>query len=78
LQDAAVPTRYSDDAEGIGFAKGRNKQPVFDETDEDLAPLLSQFRSHLESIQANGNQLESVGDAIAGAQASLRAALLAT
>jgi CENP-Q, a CENPA-CAD centromere complex subunit len=78
LQKPTVSTRYADDAEGIGLVRGRNKQRVFDETDEDLAPLLSQFRSHLESIQANGNQLEGVGDAIAVAQASLRIALSAT
>lgn len=74
----AAPARHADNADSIGLMKGRNKHHVFDETDEDLAPLLSQFRSHLESIQANGSQLEGVGDAIASAQAALRTALPAT
>ncbi|KAE9984236.1 hypothetical protein EG327_005092 [Venturia inaequalis] len=70
-----TPARHSDNADSIGLARARNKHHVFDETDEDLTPLLSQFRSHLESIQANGSQLEGVGDAIASAQAALRTAL---
>lgn len=73
-----APAHHADHAENIGLAKGPNTHHVFDETDEDLASLLSQFRSHLESIQANGSQLEGVGDAIASAQAALRSALPTT
>ncbi|KAE9982173.1 hypothetical protein EG328_011085 [Venturia inaequalis] len=75
LIEMTTPARHSDNADSIGLARARNKHHVFDETDEDLTPLLSQFRSHLESIQANGSQLEGVGDAIASAQAALRTAL---
>lgn len=74
----AAPARHADNADSIGLMKGRDKHHLFNEADEDLAPLLSQFRSHLESIQANGSQLEGVGDAIASAQAALRTALPAT
>jgi hypothetical protein len=67
--------RYSDDAESIGLVKRSACDSVLGEPDEDVAPLLAQFRSHLESIQANGQQLEGVGDAIASAQAYLAVAL---
>lgn len=73
-----APARYADDADSIGFASRRNNQHHFDELDDELAPLLSQFGSHLESIQANGSQLEGVGDAITITEASLRSALPAT
>ncbi|QDS73643.1 hypothetical protein FKW77_002328 [Venturia effusa] len=78
LHEIAASARHADSADNIGLAKDRNKHHVFDEVDKDLAPLLSQLRSHLESIRANGNQLEGVEGAIADAQAALRIALQAT
>lgn len=44
---------------------------VLDNHDEHLEPLLNQFRSHLESIHANGVQIEGVLDGISSAHAAL-------
>jgi hypothetical protein len=44
---------------------------VFDMSDPELQPLIAQFESHLESIQANGAQTEGLGEAMSSAHAAL-------
>ena len=68
-------TRSVDDAEAIGLVSRSTEDLVFDETDPELEPLLSQFGSHLESIQANGMQLDGLGEAISRAHAALSTAV---
>jgi hypothetical protein len=40
-------------------------------SDPELEPLIVQFENHLESIRANGAQLEGLGEAISNARAAL-------
>jgi hypothetical protein len=47
------------------------EESVFDMSDPELEPLITQFGSHLESILANGAQIEGLGDAISNAHAAL-------
>jgi hypothetical protein len=48
---------------------------IFDNEDPDLAPILAQLTSHLESIQANSQQAEGVADAILSTRAALERVL---
>jgi hypothetical protein len=60
-----------DGAEQIGLERGEKYEDVFDMEDEDLAPILGQLQSHLESIHGNSRQVDGVEDAIAGASVML-------
>ncbi len=49
-----------EDPESIGLVAASNSNTVFDEPDEDLAPLLSQLQNHLDSIKANTSQVVDI------------------
>lgn len=48
---------------------------IFDNADPDLAPILAQLTSHLESIQANSEQLDSIDDSMSRTRAALESVL---
>jgi kinetochore protein Fta7 len=75
LLEPASAARRIDDAESIGLVDRQVEASVFDMSDPELEPLLQQFGSHLESILANGEQIEGLEEAISTAHAALNPVL---
>lgn len=73
MEKSTRSARGIDDAESIGLVRRPAVDSVFDMSDPELEPLIAQFGSHMESVQANGLQLEGLGEAISNAHAALSA-----
>jgi CENP-Q, a CENPA-CAD centromere complex subunit len=66
----------SDGPDSIGLvSEVMDVDSLFDTEDPDLAPILAQLTSHLESIRANSQQVEGIADGIFGTRAALERVL---
>jgi hypothetical protein len=72
LLDFETSASSNDGPDQIGFVVEADRHTsIFDSEDADLAPLLSQLHSHLESIHGNSRQVDGIEDAIMGASTVL-------
>lgn len=72
LLDSTEIDRVSgDDADSIGLITEAPAADSLDEPDEDIAPLLSQLRDHLASINANIQQVADVDEEMLRTRAAL-------
>lgn len=63
---------FGDSPDDIGLvARNSAVDSLFDEEDEDLSPILVQLRRHLESIHANGMQVQGLPDTLTEASIAL-------
>lgn len=53
-----------DGPDDIGLLTDTKEVSIFEAEDDDLQPVLEQFRNHMESIRANHGQVESIPEAI--------------
>lgn len=78
LKRTAAASGLVDDADSIGLVPSkREESSLFVNLDTDLAPLLNQLRSHLESMQSNHEQVEGIDSAMERAHAALDSVLYA-
>lgn len=60
-----------DDVASINFQKRKHTEDVELDGIAELAPLIGQFRDHLESMRSNAEQVEGLDDGIGRATATL-------
>jgi kinetochore protein Fta7 len=66
---------FGDTPDEIGFVQQDQAwESIFDD-DSDLSPILSQLKSHLESIQSNSMQVQGIPDALADASLAVEGIL---
>jgi hypothetical protein len=66
----------SDGPEDIGLVSEVIEDDlIFETEDAELAPILGQLTSHMESIYANGQQVRGIEDGISSARAALEGVL---
>jgi hypothetical protein len=75
LEGSDVQKLALDDADSIGLVAASCSSNIFDEPDEDLAPLLSQLQNHLDSIKTNAQQVAEVDEEMLRTRAVLAAVL---
>lgn len=76
LQLPSANTVLSDGPEEIGLVSDIiDDDTIFDTEDPDLAPVLNQLTSHLESIYANSQQVQGIDDGITSTRAALERVL---
>jgi len=64
LEDESTSKENMFSADDVGLASREKASLVFDDDDEDLAPLLSQLQSHLDSIKSNTEQIPAIEEEI--------------
>jgi hypothetical protein len=75
LKDTSENATNIDAAESIGLVAPKTLRLEFDEDDVELAPLLSQLQSHLDSIKANTEPLADVDAEMLKTRAAMNAVL---
>jgi hypothetical protein len=76
LQLPLSTTTLSDGPGEIGLVSDCvDGDTIFETEDPDLAPILTQLTSHLESIYTNSQQIDGIEDGIASSRAALEAVL---
>ncbi|KAF2096419.1 hypothetical protein NA57DRAFT_78025 [Rhizodiscina lignyota] len=75
LESGLDSETIANDAESINMQKADEASSIpLEDMDHELLPLIAQFRSHLESMQANAMQVDGLSEAISRTSAALNSA----